>query len=271
MPSPRPAPRPPSSPHRRPPRAGVLTLRRGIERTDEHLARLDDRLRWDERKTPETIAAERRKGYPDPIEAIVRSHRPGATERLFTRTSGASGRVEPASAPPQDAWALVALGLRDAFGPTATAGGDWLTPDALAQLAYSRDEQGRAVLTGPAPLGYPRDLVFDPAHGYALVAYRIRDKDKDSAKIFLDVTATDFRPVNGLPVPFTMTLRRFNISYENPILTWRAAVTRCEVGGPANTPDHYRIAWPEGIDVIDARPSPPVRIRIRFAGEKTPD
>jgi hypothetical protein len=246
---------------------GQFSTRWGIERTDGHVAFLDERFRWDERKTAETLAAEVRKGGVNPIKAIVRSHRPGATEQLIVRSDGTSGRVSPASSPRENAWAAIALGLREAVLKPIDGR---VTPEMLGRLAFARDKEGHVVLSGPHPEGaFPREFVFDPANGHALVAYRIWDKERK--KVCIEVTAADFRPVNGLSVPFAMSARWFNISYERPILKWSATVTRGEVGGTANNEDHYRIAWPEGIDVVDERTSPPQRVRIQADGEKTPD
>lgn len=246
---------------------GPLSVNWGIERTDEHLAYLDGRFRWDERKTAETLAAEVRKGSVNPIKAMVRAHRTGATERLIVWSDGPSGRVSPTTPLREDAWAAIALGLREFVGSPPID--RWVTPDMLGRLAFARDKDGRVVLSGPYGGGYPREFVFDPGNGHALVAYRIRDKE--SPKVLVEVTAADFRPVNGVSVPFAMSARRFNLNYERPLLTWSAAVTRGEVGGAANNEDHYRIAWPEGTGVVDERTSPPTRVKIQADGEKTPD
>jgi len=42
------------------------------------------------------------------------------------------------------------------------------------------------------------------------------------------------------------------------------------VNGKANTEDHYRIAWPEGVEVLDLRRDP-ARIKVQHDGEKAPD
>jgi hypothetical protein len=223
--------------------------------------------RWDEKRSPESVAKEVDKAAArgsklNAMTGSIRTYRPGAAEELITLASRSRGRISPSAPLPLMTWVGAAIGLRDGDD-------DWLTAKALDAMAFARDKDGRVVLSRTTPKGNLQEFVFDPAHDHALVCYRLLAKD--SAALITEVTAGDFRLVDRVEVPFTMTSRMINIKLNHVILQWEAHVTRCEVSGQANTEDHYRIAWPVGVEIVDLRREPPARIKVQHDGEKAPD
>jgi hypothetical protein len=92
---------------------------------------------------------------------------------------------------------------------------------------------------------------------------------KGADTVVKEVSAADFRLVNGVRVPFHMTGQITNAKAKQVIIRWEANVTRCDVRGETNTTEHYRIAWPKGTDIVDIRKAPAARIKVVHDGEKT--
>jgi hypothetical protein len=248
---------------------GTITVKRGVERAECQFAFLKGMSRWENHPTAETLAQTQRevegRRSTDPVTGVVQTYRPGIAELLIERPSGFAGRIAADAPLPSDVWIDQALGLRDVRDQE----GGWLTPDGINGMTWARDKDKRVVLSRRTPQGYPQEYVFDPAQGYALVAYRLLDKE--SPTLITEVTASDFRLVDGVTVPFTMTARIINLGLKKQVFGWHGTVTHCEVNGTTNTEAHYAIAWPKGIVVVDARQAPPVRIKTEVEGEKTPD
>jgi hypothetical protein len=235
---------------------GTMTIDQGVYRFEQRFAFLKGMSRWESR--PEK-----------PRPATIQTFRPTMAEQFTTFPDGRkSGRIFAAGklALPLTEWVGLALGLRDA---DSSGGGPWMTPDTINAMMYALDKDGRVVLSRITPRGERQEFVFDPAHQSAFVSYRLLAKDTDT--IIFEATAADFRAVNGVEVPYAMTARIVNLKLKAQILLWEAHVTQCELNGTTNTEERYRIAWPQGIDIVDTRPDRPVRIKVQHDGEKTPD
>jgi hypothetical protein len=235
---------------------GTMTIDQGVHRSEHRFAFLKGMSRWESR--PEK-----------PRPATIQTFRPSMAEQLTTFPDGQrNGRIfAPAKlALPVNEWVGLALGLRDA---DSSDGGPWMTPDAINAMTYALAKDGRVVLSRVTPRGERQEFVFDPAHQSAFVCYRLLAKGTDT--IIFEATAADFRAVNGVEVPYSMTARIVNLQFKAQVLLWEAHVTKCELNGMTNTEERYRIAWPQGITVVDSRPDPPVRIKVEHDGEKTPD
>jgi hypothetical protein len=147
------------------------------------------------------------------------------------------------------------LGLRDGWqGPNTVPdpdAGQWLTRDRLAEMKLTCDPEGRVRLARTNAVGQTLEWVFDPHHAYALVSHCRRDA-QPPYPVIDEVAATDFKIVNGQPLPFTILSRRFGTGGRE-IERWRATVTKYTLADKANTPAHYQLTWPAGMTVADRR------------------
>jgi hypothetical protein len=236
---------------------GRLTIDQGVRRSDHRFLFLKEMSRWEERRAADPA----KKG--DATQTI-RTYRPGIVEELLVSATGPGGRISPSGPLPKNQWIGLALGLRDAddFGE-----GDWITPATTSAMTYARDKAGLILLSRVSPNGCRHEFAFDPAHDHALVRYRMFAKGADT--VVKEVSAADFRLVNGVRVPFHMTGQITNAKAKQVIIRWEANVTRCDVRGETNTTEHYRIAWPKGTDIVDIRKAPAARIKVVHDGEKT--
>jgi hypothetical protein len=238
---------------------GAFRVKQGEERTDHRFSYLEGMSRWELTRTPNPALKEE-------VLRTIQTYRPGIVEQLFVRATSNSGRVSPTGSLPMSQWIGLALGLRN----SDDAGeGDWLNADAINAMVYARNKTGLIVLSWVSPHGNRHEFDFDPARGNALVHYRMVATGSDT--VVTEVTAADFRLVNGVRIPYQMIGTITNLKAKKVIVRWEANVTRCDVRGKENTPEHYRIPWPQGTDIVDLRQVPPARIKIPHDGEKTPD
>ena len=181
-----------------------------------------------------------------PIIKTIHTHSDGVLEQMDIRTDKVLGAIEPRVMPPQLSRIEYALGLR--------GGGDggWLTAEKLQAMELSRDEAGRIVLHRmDGKLKMRREWVFDPSLEYAMVGYCLRT-GQPPVGVRAEIVASDFKAVDGKPLPFALTFRTIDPSGRQNH-RWEATVTRYTLNGPDNTPDHYHVPWHKGMTVIDRR------------------
>jgi hypothetical protein len=148
--------------------------------------------------------------------------------------------------PPADIEAglcLRAVGAQDRLNLTATDSYD-LEPGT----------DGRIVMKGQRGRRIRDQWVVDPALGYAARSYRRVISDDGGADV--EIIADDFRNVNGVTLPYLLTLKRNHVAADGNTSTWvtsKILVKEYKVGSPENTPDRFQMKWPEGTTVIDKR------------------
>jgi len=254
------SPRPPTAPAGQslPARAGptpnvTLRLRTGTERSTMRFSFLNGAARRETVPSDELLAAQRANRIA-PIVRVIETFTSDGYEQLIYRDRETNASIEPYKVPPRWDSFATALGLRNGFeGPAnkPDTEGAWITPEALAAMAVSTDAAGHVSLSHTNAVGQTLEWVFDPARDYALLAYRRRD-NQPPASVIDEITAADFKPVSGVPLPTTIIARRLlPDGYE--LQRWQATVTRYALKGPANTADRYHITWPAGMSVMDRR------------------
>jgi hypothetical protein len=200
------------------------------------------------------VLAAQRANRIAPILRVIETFTSDGYEQLIYRDRETNASIEPYKVPPRWDPFAIALGLRSGFkgpgGQPQTEGG-WITREILATMTVHTDPDGRVRLSRTNTVGQTLEWIFDPANGYALVAYR-RRAEQPTAAIIDEITAADFKPVNGVPLPTTITARTLlPDGYE--LQRWQATVTHYALKDPANIADRYHITWPAGMSVMDRR------------------
>ncbi len=137
----------------------------------------------------------------------------------------------------------------------------WDAPDPLTVkdvegMALAKTEEGAISLRGLNHNDWANEWVFDPQLGYALVRYRAYLPKSNT--VFTEYVMEDFRPVDGLMLPFRVH-GVWGLDPNNPRRTETFVVKAYRLNDPNNTPDRYHIDWPEGTRVYDARTGTPFR------------
>lgn len=232
---------------------GPVKLKVGTERSTDRFCFLDGMARWVIRRSKETIEADRRNNII-PVVQIVQTYSRGTFERLNVRVDKALGAIEEHSQPPAFPAVDVGLGLRDGEN------GNWLSAAALEAMEASHDPAGRFVLRREIAGGQILEWVFDPAHAYALVSHR-RVIIGPPQIIAIDFSASEFRHVDGIPMPFLIVRRNLYRNGEE-VARWSARIKRYVLNGSGNTPDLYRLRWPQGVKLMDRRTGNEFRVNV---------
>ena len=220
------------------------SVKLGTERFTQRFSFLHGRARWESKTSNQTLEKEKLR-LGTPVVESLHIYSEGVMEHMDVRTDRPLGSIEPRPLPPQLSRVEFALGVRD------NDTGGWMTSEALRAMELSRDEDGRIVLHRVNERNMRREWLFDPAKGYAMVAYRLYDH-RPPHGIRAEITASAFKSVDGVPLPFAMTFRsldRDGIQQQR----WDGTVTRYILNGPDNTPEHYHVPWRKGMTVIDRR------------------
>jgi RNA polymerase sigma factor (sigma-70 family) len=243
----------PATPPAAPSGGFSVRLKTGTERSVARLSFLNGAARWETKASAETVAAERAQRVV-PIFERIETFADGVNEQLVLRPDGPSGGINPRTRPPHwDALAL-GLGLRDGWeGPNTLPepDGGWLTADRLAEMALSRDDAGRPVLSRRNAVGQALEWVFDPAQGHALVAHHRRNGPPPH-EVLNETTTADFKLVDGLPLPHTIVSRTLHTEGRE-VQRWQATVKRYVLADPANAAQRYSMTWPPNLLVVDRR------------------
>ncbi len=138
-------------------------------------------------------------------------------------------------------YVLVALGLgvdRSAL---------LFTEEDIGKMKINRSRDGKILLQQlHSTAEITNEWTFDPNRGYAITAYRRGYKGK-----FADTwTMEDFRETSGLLLPHRVhRIHTWEDGTKGP--EWIVDVNEYRVADPTNTPQRYRMKWPEGTRVTD--------------------
>jgi hypothetical protein len=150
-------------------------------------------------------------------------------------------------------WSLdVALGLRPMRSNL------WLSDELLAQMTFASAD-GHITATFTEPGKYAHRWTLDPARGNIVTHYQWLDP---AGRVVADVTPADFRPVDGVLLPFSATEKRFAPIAPNAdefVLVEEATlmVKAYTLHAKEHTAAAHHIAWPQGTLIVDERKKPP--------------
>ncbi len=118
----------------------------------------------------------------------------------------------------------------------------------LEQLAATAPDDNTLVLTRTDANQIVHTWTYAARNGFALARYQL------TAQGFpvYDVVSSDFRPVSGTTVPFTVTRRTLN-PRGDVLSTDRADVSSWVIGAAAVAQETFSILWPLGAHVTDDR------------------
>lgn len=224
------------------PTSPAFVVRTGTTVTANRFCLLDGRVRWECNRAEAAIEEDRRNNSI-PISSWIRTYTGAVGEQLTVAGDRPRGSIDPATYLTPVPVITLGLGLRDGDD------GGWMSAKTLEAMQASIDPDGRLVLQRTDERGRILEWVHDPARAYALVAYR-RLRNEPPHPVVLDVVADDFREVNGIVMPFSMTERTIHTDGV-VVARFTARVDRYILNGPDNTPDLYYLRWPAGIEVLD--------------------
>jgi hypothetical protein len=118
-------------------------------------------------------------------------------------------------------------------------------------MSASLDPAGDTILQWIDPNQLTYRLTFAKDLGYALKRCDITTT-KGQLR-FAEVVPGDFRTIDGVQVPFAVTLREFRPRDGTLLAEYSAVVRSLLLNDPANTPDLYAMRWPKGMTVTDVR------------------
>jgi hypothetical protein len=130
---------------------------------------------------------------------------------------------------------------------------NWLTSEDVKSSDIVVAQTGEVVLRRTDALNGLHEWTFDPQQGYALTSYKVRTPPP--RKVGFEVLNSKFENVEGLMLPKRVEKRHY---YEEDgetkvSQTTVLTVREYQLGDPNNTDAKYRIQWPEGTHVLDAR------------------
>ncbi len=138
----------------------------------------------------------------------------------------------------------LSLGLRQWWAP------DPLTETEIEAMSPTKTDDGKVSLRGLNHEGKADEWLLDPDLGYAPVCYRVYGTEGN--EVTIEYRMEDFRPVDGLMLPFEVH-GTWRAGPNTVIETTTVAVTAYRFNDPNNTPERYHIDWPEGTRIWDRR------------------
>lgn len=126
-------------------------------------------------------------------------------------------------------------------------------PMAIERFGTRTKSAGRYVVYRNRIGAREHEWMFDKDLGYALTNYNIYVASQTEP--FIQITASDFRNISGLMVPFRV-IRRHVIDSGGKLtedVRWDAVAKEMKIGDADNAPSRYVMEWPEGTVVNDAR------------------
>jgi hypothetical protein len=157
-------------------------------------------------------------------------------------------------------WIDIGLGLR-ADRQTI----HWLAPAELLAMDLTFDDQHRPVLSHTGDLGMVYQYTFLPQADDALCKYTVMHPSAGGGKLVMveEISASDFRQVQGVWLPFTLTLVQHSPNRPAEMDTRQTIVVNSyTLNSPGNVIDQYQINWPAGIFIFDHRSDRTVRTEI---------
>lgn len=138
----------------------------------------------------------------------------------------------------------VALGLRE-FGQH-----ELLTDVLINEMSISQPNSDQVILRDVDAKGVTHEWVFDLKLGYALTRYRrLVPPDKH---VNIEYIMEDFKNIDGIFLPFK-TRSRWKGRDNKTLRTDTIEIIEYKLNDPNNTPERYRIKWPEGTRIFDKR------------------
>jgi hypothetical protein len=149
----------------------------------------------------------------------------------------------------------IALGLR------AYRGNEWLSGETLEKADIEAHDDGRVSLRW---LDGPRNehvYYFDPELGYALVSYTRSGR----GVVLSTIDNFEFERIDGLFLPFRSIYTEYRTEAGRSAPSQRVTidVDEYKLGDDRNAKDDFRIEWPLGSSVTDARTGVMVSVMSR--------
>jgi hypothetical protein len=129
-----------------------------------------------------------------------------------------------------------------------------LNSTTLAKMKMDVQEDGNILMHMRDAENHPHEFVLSKDLGYAPVAYRMRSSNNN--KVFFEIKMDEFKNVDGMMLPHKMELERCTYAkagVKELVQVKKIAVQKFRLNDPNNVPARYRIKWPEGTYVHDAR------------------
>lgn len=120
----------------------------------------------------------------------------------------------------------------------------------IENMALTHTAEKKVRLRGVTSRGEAHEWLLDPGLGYAAVWYGVYDRE--DAPPWAEYRMKDFRPVEGLLLPFRVE-GVWRMDPDNTIQADTVMVDTYRLDDPENTPERYRIRWPDGASVVDNR------------------
>jgi hypothetical protein len=138
----------------------------------------------------------------------------------------------------------IALGLRKQGQP------ELLTDMLIKEMLISQPNSDKVILRDIDARGRTHEWIFDLKLGYALTGYK-KLVPPDN-RVNIEYIMEDFKNVDGIFLPFK--IRSIWKGKDNKILrTDNIEIIKYKLNDPNNTPERYRIKWPEGTNIMDTR------------------
>ncbi len=138
----------------------------------------------------------------------------------------------------------VALGLRE-FGQH-----ELLTDVLINEMSISQTNSDQLILRDVDAKGVTHEWVFDSKLGYALTRYRRIVPPNNHVNI--EYVMEDFKNIDGIFMPFKAK-SVWKGRDKKTTRTDTIEVMEYKLNDPNNTPERYRIKWPEGARIFDKR------------------
>jgi len=237
---------PGEAPMTRPQGANFTIIRvTGVRGYVKKYMRLGDRTRYEETITLIEGAAQGPDWRPE-TDTDITTYTPTQTEYLGLDKDGKPVRgtiSDPRPLPNPEI--EIALGLR-CHGQT-----DVLTSQILAAMPMVLPDDDHVVIHANDNENYTHEWTFLRSAGYALERYH-RIPPPDSA-VHHEVVCGDFREVDGMIMPYSMTLTA-TTRLPNEVrtnMTVEATIKAYQIGRPDNSPELYNIKWPNGTPLLN--------------------
>lgn len=262
-----PSPTPPAT--RAPISGPTIRLKSGTEKSTERFSFLSGSARWESKPSQEKIQQDQQ-NHIVPITGSVYTFRADVYEQMTERPDGASIRIESRNVPPDAGPIDIGLGLRSGFeggqGQWWETQGNWLTPAILEQMDATFSE-GQVILSRLNRANQKLEWIFDPSRQYALIAFHRRDNQPPFA-VMEEVAASDFHPVSGVLLPFTITWRTMNRDGFD-LRRWQAKIKEFALNDVSNIAARYHIQPHPGVAVVDMRLPPAAVIAAGKLGDQS--
>lgn len=231
---------------------GFVIINTGVQEYDHKFSYLEGRSRYD----AHLLSHDRGDVKIDvPVSDTVLQIRTYSKDRaeMFNRTKTrdseiTAGEIRNELALPKDPYLETALGMR------IVGSGERLAAESISEMEVTFSDEVHVKLS---PINEDRvrsELVLSPKLGYAPVSFTIHSAVH--GRIILQMDMSEFKNVNGLMLPHKIDAQRYAYYKGKEKLKAIAktiTVREYRIDDPENTPDKYRIKWPDGTYIRDRR------------------